>query len=102
MAIMSKKFFSWFKSNRDYTILLYGLSSATLCVNALLTLILVSILVPNLPTDLRSYAGAYRLFSTSDVVVETLNNAVTVSLITSFSITWFATALLLRHHSDLN
>jgi len=98
MAIMSRKFFSWFKSNRDYRILLYGLSSATLCANVLLTLVLVSILMPNLPTDVHSHAGAYRLFSTSDVVVETFNNAVTISSITSFSITWFATVLLLRHH----
>jgi hypothetical protein len=99
MTIMSKKFFMWFTSNRDYRILLYGLSSATLCANALLTLVLVSILTPNLPTDLRSYAGVYRLFSTSDIVVETLNNSVTASSIISFSIIWFATALLLRQHS---
>jgi hypothetical protein len=99
MTIMSRKFFLWFKSNRDYRILLYGLSSATLCANALLTLVLVIILTPNQPTDLRSHAGVYRLFSTSDEVVETLNNLVTASSIISFSITWFATALLLRQRS---
>lgn len=99
MAIMARKFFLWFKSNRDYRILLYGLSSATLCANVLLTLVLVSLLMPNIPTDLRSHTGIYRLFSTSDVVVEILNNSVIASSIISFSITWFATALLLRQHS---
>lgn len=99
LTIMSKKFFSWFKSNKDYRILLYGLSSATLCANALLTLVLVVILTPNIPTDLRPYSGLYRLFSTSDMVVESLNNSVVASSIISFSIIWLATAMLLRQRS---
>lgn len=45
MGILAHRFFSWFSSNRNYVVLLYGLSSAVIGMNATFTLFLCSIYV---------------------------------------------------------
>lgn len=54
MGLLARRFFSWFRIRRNFAVLFYGLSSASLAINSVLTLILVSILVLDNPAEILS------------------------------------------------
>src|SRR5918996_5604284 len=99
---LAQLFFSWYRINRHRAILLYGLASASICVNLAIALILTSILLPVLPTEIYPTAAWFRptLVPGSIAMSIFLNTAYIVSTIVSFIITWTATAALLRHYSQ--
>jgi hypothetical protein len=99
---LAQLFFSWFKINKHRAILLYGLSSASICINLAIALILIGISIPVLPTEIYSTPAWLRpaLVPGSVAMTIFLNTAYLVSTIVSFIITWIATALLLRHYSQ--
>jgi hypothetical protein len=99
LALLSQRFFSWYKSNRNLVVLLYGLSAAILAINAGFTFFLVNNAFANMPREI----GPMMLGS-GDYLVRSpwgniLNYSYFVSAIVSFLVTWVATALLLRHYS---
>jgi hypothetical protein len=98
---LAQLFFSWFKVNRHKAVLLYALSSASICVNLAITLVLIGIWLPVLPTEIYSTAAWFRpnLVPGSLAMTFFFNTAYLVSTIVSFIITWIATAILLRHYS---
>lgn len=98
---LAQLFFSWFKINRHRAILLYGLSSASICINLAIELILIGISISVSPTEIHSTAAWFRpsLVPGSVAMTIFLNIAHLVSTIVSFIITWIATAILLRHYS---
>ena len=99
---LAELFFSWFKINRNGAILLYGLSSASICVNLAITLILTGIWLPVLPNEISSAGSWFRpnLIPGSIAITIFLFTAYQVSTIVSFIIAWVATAILLRHYSQ--
>ena len=99
MTLLAYKFLSWFQSNRNYVVLLYGLSAAALSINTGLTLSLVGVVSLDLPTDIHTLAGSFRPGFTPGSLTALLNTAYTISSIVSFTITWIATTMLLRHYS---
>ena len=99
LALLSQRFFSWFKSNRNTVILLYGLSAAILSINSGFTFLLVNNAFVNMPGELYPTmlgAGEYLVRSPWGSM---LNYSYFVSSILSFLVTWVATALLLLHYS---
>ena len=54
MGLLARRFLSWFRVRRNFAVLFYGLSSASLTINVVLTLILVSILVLYQPAKILS------------------------------------------------
>jgi len=99
MALLAFQFLRWFKTNRNYVILLYGLSAAALSVNTGLTLSLVGVVSSDLPSDVHPLAGSFRPGFTPGSLSALLNTSNTISSIVSFTVTWTATTLLLRHYS---
>jgi hypothetical protein len=99
MILLAYRFLLWFKSNRNYVVLLYGLSAAALSINTGLTLSLVSIISSDLPGVIHPLAGSFRPGFTPGSLTSSLNLAYTISSIVSFAITWTATTLLLRHYT---
>jgi hypothetical protein len=101
LVLLSKRFFSWFKSNRNSVVLLYGLSSAMLAINAASTLAFVDIVLLSLsPTYVRPHpVGIFVPFITSGSLTITLNYMYSVSSVISFMLSWAATILVLRHYS---
>jgi hypothetical protein len=102
MLYLAQLFFSWFRLNRHRTILLYGLASASICINLAIELILIGISSSVLPTEIYPTAAPARpsLVPSSVAMTLFLNIAHLVSTIVSFIITWIATAILLRHYSQ--
>jgi hypothetical protein len=102
LALLAQRFFSWFRSNRNSVVLLYGLSSATLAINAALTLAFMSVILLFLSwANIYPHMGlgSFVPFITSGSATETLNYAYATSSIISFMLSWVATILILRHYS---
>lgn len=98
MALLAKHFVSWFRSNRDLMVLLYGLSAVTLAVHLAFTLFFVDYVLSGLPGTVRTpFSSPPFLFPGS--IKFALSNIYTVTSIVSFAMTWIATILLLYHYS---
>ncbi len=100
MGILSQRFFSWFKSNRSSVVLLYGLSSTTLAINAGFTVVLVCFILLGKPQVAVPHVGANFPALIPGSVIYILNQLYTISSIVSFILTWVATAVLLHHYSQ--
>jgi signal transduction histidine kinase len=100
LGILAHRFFSWFRSNRNYVVLLYGLSSAAIGINAAFTLFYVAYMVfPNQPSFIRPHLTFFTPFFIPTPLAVTLNFGFVASSVASFIIPWIATAVLLRHYS---
>ena len=100
MGLLARRFLSWFRVRRNFAVLFYGLSSASLTINVVLTLILVSILVLYQPAKILStHTNSSPPFFIPGSPLDTLNSAYIISSVMSFILTWVATALLLHHYS---
>jgi hypothetical protein len=102
LLTLAQRFFSWFRINRHGAILLYGLSSASMCVNLAISLSLICISLSVLPHEIYSSTiGWFRpnLVPGSIALTTLFNTTYLVSTIVSFIISWVATAILLRHYS---
>lgn len=99
LSLLAQRFFSWFKSDRNTVILLYGLSAAILAINSGFTFLLVNNAFVNMPRELYPMmlgSGEYLVRSPWGNV---LNYSYFVSSILSFLVTWVATAFILLHYS---
>ena len=100
MGLLARRFFSWFRIRRNFAVLFYGLSSASLAINSVLTLILVSILGLDNPAEILStHTNSNPPFFIPGSPMDTLNSVYIISSVMSFILTWVATALLLHHYS---
>lgn len=96
LALLARRFLSWFKSNRNLVVLAYALAISIISMNAAITIIYTNNELANDPTyirPVRSPTGAYTSGET------TLNPTYVISSVMSFLLTWIATVLLLRHYS---
>ena len=99
LALLSQRFFSWYKSNRNFVVLSYGLSAALLAINVGFTFFLVSNAFANMPREIFPTMVGSDDFSLRSPWANVLNYSYFISSITSFLVTWIATALLLLHYS---
>jgi hypothetical protein len=97
LAILALEFFSWFKSNRNFVILLYGLASLMLAINAIFTVINVNERLLDRPSEIWQFAGGTVVLAAKNAV---LDLSYFLSSILSFILTWAATVLLLNHYSQ--
>lgn len=99
LALLSQRFFSWFKSNRNFVVLLYGLSAAILAINAGFTFLLVNNAFVDMPRVIYPIMLGSAEYGVRSPWGNMLNYSYFVSSILSFLVTWVATALLLLHYS---
>jgi hypothetical protein len=95
-ALLTFRFYQWFKSSRNIVILAYGIAAATLSINAAFTLVYVSNGLLCMSPVVLPHIGHFTSFSPYSIM---LNSGYVITTIISFMVTWFATILLLRHHS---
>ena len=100
MGILCHRFFSWFRLNKNYVVLLYGLSSLTLAINTCVTLWLVNSILLTLPGEVMPRVLMI-MPSAIDVnpVSSMLNYAYIITTIISFILTWCATIGLLKNYT---
>jgi hypothetical protein len=97
MVILCHRFFSWFKLNKSYVILLYGLSFIMLAVNACITLWLANNILLARPGEVMPHVMVQIPQISANA---TLNYAYIITTITSFIITWCATIGLLKNYTQ--
>lgn len=101
LGLLAQRFFSWFKSNRNLVVLLYGLSGAMLAINAAFTFTFVEAILINAVPYVHSYVGASQTpFIAPGSLADILNYPYILTTVLSFMITWVATVMILRHYSS--
>jgi hypothetical protein len=99
LSLLSQRFFSWYRSNRNLVVFLYGFSAASLSLNAGLTLAFSGELLQDKPELVLPRVGTLLPLFEPGSMKDTLNTSVIISSIISFLITWIATSSLLHHYS---
>ncbi len=99
MVSIGIKFFSWYKSRRKSTILVFGVMSSTIAITALVTILFMGTILLGQPD---------KIDSDYDVVLPVIEQGSTLSVlnylyyylsILSFVVTWIMTSLLLKDYS---
>jgi hypothetical protein len=99
MVSIGIKFFSWYKSKRKSTILVFGVMSSTIAITALVTILFMGTILLGQPE---------KIDSDYDVVLPVIEQGSTLSVlnylyyylsILSFVVTWIMTSLLLKDYS---
>jgi hypothetical protein len=99
IGLLAQKFVSWFRSNRRWIVLLYGISFSILSVDVVVTLSLTINLLLNAPTQIWPHYGIVDPQITRGSFTEILTQAYVILSIVSFAAMWFTTALLLYSYS---
>ncbi len=101
MALLTQRFFSWFKSNRNYVVLSYGFASATFMTFALVALFFVDLtLYSNIPQHVLAHLAENIPFLPPGSTQAILSSAYDLLSVLSFLVMWGATSLLLRHYTQ--
>ncbi len=98
LVFLAIRFFHWFKFNRNVVVLFYGLSTTFIALDAGISLVLTTSLLIGQPIDVRQVVGSVSAFVPYNILP--LQYALVVTSILSFIVTWIATVLMLRHHSQ--
>jgi hypothetical protein len=96
LGLIAKRFFSWFKYQRNSVVLAYALSISVILINAGLTLLYVddvmydvAFIRPHIGGSVISFSGPKSIFHSGYIVTSVF----------SFILIWIATVLILRHYS---
>jgi hypothetical protein len=96
LALLAKRFFSWFKLNHNLVVLAYALATTMISINAIITIIYINNEFINDPAIIRPIRSLTGALVSPDI---TLSSFYVISSVLSFILTWIATVLLLRHYS---
>ena len=99
LGLLSQRFFSWYRSNRNLVVFLYGITAASLSLNAGLTLVFSGVILQDRPELVLPRVGTLLPLFEPGSVKDILNTSVIISSAVSFLITWIATISLLHHYS---
>jgi hypothetical protein len=101
MALLAFLLFSWYKSNRNHAVLLYGISSAMLAVTAVAAILLMCyILVADKPSEISPRSPVEYTSYKQGSVEKMLSDIYVIPGIASFVLIWGSTALLLYHYKQ--
>jgi hypothetical protein len=98
MGLLVVRFFSWYSSNRNIVLLLYGMSSTAIIANMMFAIISVALALQDHSRTVTEFIGVVPPFFTPSPFASIINYGYYSSTLVSFISTWAATAFLLRHH----
>jgi hypothetical protein len=99
LGLLAKRFFSWGLSDKNPTIILYALASASLSVGAGFSLVYVSDILVDKPEEIMPFSAGSMVSIVPDSGRAILNSGFFVSSVVSFALLWGATVVLLHHYS---
>ena len=100
LVVLAQKFFAWFKSDKNITVLIYAISSAVLAINAAFIIAFVTTILMNVPDYVQPHIGVGSPFFTLGPATGILNGGYVISSIISFMLWWVATTLVLRSYYE--
>jgi hypothetical protein len=96
LALLARRFLSWFKSNRNLVVLAYALAISMISINAVITIIYTNNEFTNDPTYIRPVRSPTGAYTGGEI---TLSSTYVITSVMSFLLMWIATVLLLGHYS---
>jgi hypothetical protein len=97
LSVLSYRLLSWYKSNRNSFILLYGLAAATTTVNGILALVFFDAILVAKPAEI--VAGSMPMVELDpSSAVGAVQSAFKYSAIASFVLLWIGSVLLIRQY----
>jgi hypothetical protein len=99
MVILAYKLLSWYNSNRNHIVFSYALACIFIGSNAVMTLLYVPFFLFNHPSISIPHPGFSSPFVIGSVLSGILKTGYMITAVASFTSSWIATALLLRHYS---
>jgi hypothetical protein len=97
LSVLSYRLLSWYKSNRNSFILLYGLAAATTTVNGILALVFFDAILMAKPAEI--VAGSMPMVEVDpSSTVGAVQSAFKYSAIASFVLLWIGSVLLIRQY----
>jgi hypothetical protein len=99
MAILAYQFSLWSRINKNHVTILYAVASASLSVNAGITLVYASDILVDGPFEKSQFSVGSMVTILPNSSTAMLNSGFFVSSIISFSLLWIATVVLLRNHA---
>jgi hypothetical protein len=99
MVSIGIKFFSWYKSRRKSTILVFGVMSSTIAITALVTILFMGTILLGQPKKIDSDYDVLLPVIKQGSTLSVLNYLYYYLSILSFLVTWIMTSLLLKDYS---
>jgi hypothetical protein len=99
MSLLSNRFFSWYRSNKNSVVLSYGLASAAIGINLTLAATFMTLALLNQTSEIMPHFGTAHTSFDPGSPMGTLYSSYVISGIISFLFMWVSTALLLYHHA---
>jgi hypothetical protein len=96
LALLSKRFFIWFKFNHNLLVLVYGIAISILTINCAITIFYLNFGFDTETEFRKNVKGLTGSFESADTV---FNLAYNLTAIFSFVFMWIATILLMRHYT---
>jgi hypothetical protein len=99
MILLSSKFFSWFRSDKNLVVLFYGISSTIIASNMIFSVVIVIDLLLTKSDIIFPHFGWRYAQSTLGPLNDLLTYGESITSILGFVIAWVSTLLLLRQFS---
>lgn len=99
MGTLSYLFFSWYKTNKSFIVLSYGLSTTSVIMSFLFVIIITSLILQILPPQRMEDSQVVAEFFEPSSMMGIIQYLSAIADAVSFLLLWFSTALLLSHYS---
>jgi signal transduction histidine kinase len=100
ISVLAIRFAAWYKSDRNYVILLYSLASVALAINMAFLLVFSDAVLQGKPTVIGPHTGTGGYSVAPGSAMSIVNYAYFMTYLASFLLIWGATAKLLHHRSQ--
>jgi MFS family permease len=101
MALLAKRFLSWFSTNRNHIIAMYALASISIAINVGFTISFVTDILIDRPAAIGPYSAGSMVIVPRDSPTALNNSGFFVSSIVAFATLWLSTAMLLSHKAPM-
>ena len=99
MGILTRMFISWFKNQRNATIIVYGVASSIIVFNLVIVALFSITVLSSRPTEVRQFLVNSGIFIQQRSFEASLSSLYQASSIAMFVAMWCATAVLLHNYS---
>jgi len=98
MSIMASKFFTWYQSRRDPTILIFGTMYCIIAITAFVTILFMGAILMGQPEKIDQTIMVTLPVIEQDTIISLLNYLYYYLAVISYVITWIITSLLLKDY----
>lgn len=99
LALLVERFFSWYKSNKNWVVLVYGLAISAISINSIITIMYTNNEFNNDPAFIRPVKSLTGALASSGFISGSMSSSYVITSVLSFVLMWIATVLLLKNYS---